>query len=194
MLKMFWLNSLVFFSLLLSACGYTVLSPHYVEKKFSLSEGIYVCPIEGDSLGDLVSSLSYELEKRGLHTRSQGTSSGYVLKVSLFNETDENIGFAYTPQKPDEKPVKHFIVSNEGRLALSAKVQLIKNRTQEILVEKCLRKSVTFDFQPDLGTANAHQLALGQFEMHNEAIKSASRILYSQLAETIVQQVYYDLF
>lgn len=61
-------------------------------------------------------------------------------------------------------------------------------------MEKCLRKSVTFDFQPDLGTANAHQLALGQFEMHNEAMKSASRILYSQLAETIVQQVYYDLF
>lgn len=79
-------------------------------------------------------------------------------------------------------------------MAVSAKVQLIKNRTQEVLVEKCLRESVTFDFQPDLGTANAHQLALGQFEMHNEAIKSASHTLYSKLAKTIVQQVYYDLF
>lgn len=41
---------------------------------------------------------------------------------------------------------------------------------------------------------NAHQFALGQFEMHNEAIKSAWRVLYAHLAETIVQQVYYDLF
>ena len=77
---------------------------------------------------------------------------------------------------------------------MSAKVQLINKRSQEVIVEKCLKETVTFDFQPDLGIANAHQFALGQFEMHNEAKKSASRILCSQLAANIVQQVYYDLF
>ncbi|ESN89201.1 hypothetical protein Q499_0585 [Chlamydia suis MD56] len=194
MLKLYWLYSFIFCAFFLSSCGYTLISPYTGGKQHPISQGIYVCPIAEDSLGEVVAALSYELEKRCLRTRSQQSAADYSLKVLLFNETDENIGFTYTPKKSGEKTAKHFIVSNEGRLAVSAKVQLIKNRTQEVLVEKCLRESVTFDFQPDLGTANAHQLALGQFEMHNEAIKSASHILYSKLAKTIVQQVYYDLF
>ncbi|MBQ8498957.1 LPS assembly lipoprotein LptE [Chlamydia sp.] len=193
MLRVSWLTSLIFCTFVLSSCGYTLLSPCNT-KKIAISEGIYVCPIAEDSLGDIVSALSYELEKRSLPTRSQESAAGYLLKVFLFNETDENIGFTYTPKKPREKTAKHFIVSNEGRLALSAKVQLINKRSQEVIVEKCLKETVTFDFQPDLGIANAHQFALGQFEMHNEAKKSASRILCSQLAANIVQQVYYDLF
>ncbi|AAF39636.1 lipopolysaccharide-assembly family protein [Chlamydia muridarum str. Nigg] len=193
-LRFSWLNSLVFCAFLLPSCGYTVVSPYRVDKELSLSKGIYICPIAEDSLGEVVSALSYELEKRNLRTRLHESSADYVLKVLLFNETDENIGFAFTPKKPGEQTAKHFIVSNEGRLALSAKVQLIKKCSQEVVIEKCLRESVIFDFQPDLGTADAHQLALGQFEMHNEATKSAHRILYSKLAETIVQQVYYDLF
>lgn len=111
------------------------------------------------------------------------------------NDIDENTGFTYAPSKVNDKTPRHFIVSNEGRLSLSAQVQLIDKHSGQILIDEYItRKSVTFDFQPDLGVVNAHQFALGQFEMHNEAIKSAQRVLYARLAETIVQQVYYDLF
>ena len=159
------------------------------------SEGIDLSPIDNDVLGQLTAAIIYELSKRSLTAHSGETNSRYLLKVCLLNEIDENVGFTYAPNKINDKTPKHFIVSNEGRLSLSAQVQLIdKHSGQVVIDEHVARKSVAFDFEPDLGITNAHQFALGQFEMHNEAIKSAQRVLYAHVAETIVQQVYYDLF
>ncbi|BAE81706.1 conserved hypothetical protein [Chlamydia felis Fe/C-56] len=183
----------------LSSCsGYSILNfPGSLSEVGNSvrSEGVYLSPIDKDSLGQLTSALIYELEKRSLTVRNSESATRYHLKVQLLNEVDENTGFTYAPKKVDDKTPRHFIVSSEGRLSVSAKVQLIDRHSGQVLVDDCIsRKSVSFDFEPDLGVVNAHQFALGQFEMHNEAIKSAWRLLYAHLAETIVQQVYYDLF
>ncbi|CAG9046275.1 LPS assembly lipoprotein LptE [Chlamydia abortus] len=183
----------------LSSCsGYTILRSSGTLSDLGrsiLSEGIYLSPIDKDSLGQLTSALLYELGKRSLPVRNGESCARYLLKVQLLNEVDENTGFTYAPNKIGDKTPRHFIVSSEGRLSLSAKVQLIDRHSGQVIVDDCIaKKSVSFDFEPDLGVVNAHQFALGQFEMHNEAIKSAWRVLYAHLAETIVQQVYYDLF
>ncbi|QVE48629.1 LPS assembly lipoprotein LptE [Chlamydia crocodili] len=183
----------------LSSCsGYTILNSSAALSDLGRSmrsEGIYLAPIDKDSLGQLTSALIYELGKRSLPIRNGESCARYLLKVQLLNEVDENTGFTYAPNKIDDKTPRHFIVSSEGRLSISAKVQLIDRRSGKVVVDDCVsRRSVSFDFEPDLGMVNAQQFALGQFEMHNEAIKSAWRVLYAHLAETIVQQVYYDLF
>ncbi|WP_201456561.1 LPS assembly lipoprotein LptE [Chlamydia sp. 17-3921] len=186
----------VFLLTLLSSCwGYGVLK----NSQFSslgqnvYSEGIHVAPITKDSQGQLTSALTYELNKRSLPINK--SSIGYILKIEVLNAIDENIGFMYAPSKLGDKTPSHFIVSNEGRLSLSANVQLIHSQTGQVVIDQCIsRESVSFDFEPDLGTTNSRQLSLGQYEMHSEAIKSAWRSLYISLAETIVQQVYYDLF
>ncbi|EPP34899.1 lipopolysaccharide-assembly family protein [Chlamydia ibidis] len=185
-------------SILSSCSGYSILRPSENLSTLGqslLTEGITLAPIEQDYLGQLSSALIYELGKRSLPVRPNNACSAYTLKIEILNPVDENIGFTYAPNKANETTPKHFIVSNEGRLTVSAKVQLIENHSGRILLDQCVsRESVSFDFEPDLGTVNAHQFSLGQLEMHNEAIKSAWRVLYAHLAETIVQQVYYDLF
>ncbi|ACZ32553.1 putative lipoprotein [Chlamydia pneumoniae LPCoLN] len=199
-MRLFSLGTIyLFFSLALSSCcGYSILnSPYHLSSlgKSLLQERIFIAPIKEDPHGQLCSALTYELSKRSFAISGRSSCAGYTLKVELLNGIDENIGFTYAPNKLGDKTHRHFIVSNEGRLSLSAKVQLINNDTQEVLIDQCVaRESVDFDFEPDLGTANAHEFALGQFEMHSEAIKSARRILSIRLAETIAQQVYYDLF
>ncbi|ANH78471.1 lipopolysaccharide-assembly family protein [Candidatus Chlamydia sanziniae] len=179
-------------------CGYTVLrSFHQLSSlgKSLCSEKIFIAPINEDAQGQLISALTYELNKRSFPVSGRERCAGYILKVELLNEVDENIGFTYAPSKLEDKTPRHFIISNEGQLSLSAKIQLICSQTGEIIIDRCLsRESVAFDFEPDLGIVNAHQFGLGQFEMHCEAIKSAWCTLYISLAETIVQQVYYDLF
>ncbi|WP_375793705.1 LPS assembly lipoprotein LptE [Chlamydia sp. 12-01] len=183
---------------LCSCSGYSILNSSGTLSDLGRSirsEGIYLSPIDKDSLGQLTSALVYELGKRSLPIRNGESCARYLLKVQLLNEVDENTGFTYAPNKIGDKTPRHFIVSSEGRLSISAKVQLIDRHSGQVIVDDCIsRKSVSFDFEPDLGMVNAHQFALGQFEMHNEAIKSAWRVLYAHLAETIVQQVYYDLF
>ncbi|AHK63722.1 hypothetical protein BOKEGFJH_00846 [Chlamydia avium] len=183
---------------LISCTGYTLVNSSNVLSalgKSIRSEGVDLSPIDKDVSGQLSAAIIYELGKRSLSAHSGESNSRYLLKVQLLNEVDENTGFTYAPNKINNKTPRHFIVSNEGRLSLSAQVQLIDKHSGQVLInEHIARKSVTFDFEPDLGIVNAHQFALGQFEMHNEAIKSAQRVLYAHLAETIVQQVYYDLF
>ncbi|SYX08563.1 hypothetical protein C834K_0078 [Chlamydia poikilotherma] len=186
-------------SLGLSSCsGYTIINSSATLSNLGCSirsEGIYLSPIDKDSLGQLTSALIYELGKRSLSVRNGESCARYLLKVQLLNEVDENTGFTYPPNKIDDKTPRHFIVSSEGRLSISAKIQLIDRHSGKVVIDDCVsRRSVSFDFEPDLGMVNAQQFALGQFEMHNEAIKSAWRVLYAHLAETIVQQVYYDLF
>ncbi|SPN73788.1 hypothetical protein C10C_0634 [Chlamydia serpentis] len=199
-MRLFSLGTMYLFcSLALSSCcGYSILtSPHKLSSLGqSLSHaGIFIAPIKEDHHGQLTSALIYEFSKRSLPISGRNSCAGYTLKIELVNPIDENIGFTYAPNKPGDKTQRHFIVSNEGRLSLSAKIQLINNHTGEVLLDQCVsRESVDFDFEPDLGITNTHEFALGQLEMHNEAIKSARRILSVRLAEMIVQQVYYDLF
>lgn len=192
---LFRLGVLSFFIPQLSSCGYHVLQHEHLSPlgRALFTEGVCVDPISKDCQGLLTSALIRELSTRSIPL-SYGTA-GYRLHVKLINAVDENIGFTYAPGKLGDTPPKHFIVSNEGRISISAHVQLIHCRTGQIVIDRCIsRESVSFDFQPDLGTEDFQQLSLGQYEMHSEAIKSAQKTLYTHLAEAIVQQVYYDLF
>lgn len=160
--------------------------------KSLVSYGIYIPPIEKDHLGQLQASLTYALGKRALPVRQEHMAR-YLLQVELIEEDDENTGFTYAPARAESK--YHFIVSNEGRLSVSARVRCIDKNTNNVLLEYCVPKErVSFDFEPDLSVTSTHEFGLGQLEMHNEAIKSAWRVMYTRLAEAIVQQVYYDLF
>lgn len=177
----------------LSSCGYVLVSPS--SSLVMKGGGIFLEPIEQDSLGQLTSAVTYSLEKRALSVCSREEQAQFLLRISLMNAVDENIGFTYAPSRESDPSYKHFIVADEGRLSLSAKVSVLDTESGDVLFEECIsRESVSFGFEPDLGTVNAHQFALGQFEMHNEALECASRALYISLAEAIVQRIYYDLF
>lgn len=102
----------------LSSCsGYSILRSSGTLSDLGrsiLSEGIYLSPIDKDSLGQLTSALMYELGKRSLPVRNGESCARYLLKVQLLNEVDENTGFTYAPNKIGDKTPRHFIVSSEG--------------------------------------------------------------------------------
>lgn len=179
------------FCLGLTSCsGYTLIHPDAFSSLHQ--EGIYLLPIDCDD-GLLTSAIIYELESRSLPVRFQEQDARYVLHITLCDRTEENVGFTYAPEKVDSA-LKKFIVSNEGRLSLSIKAQLIDKQTNKPYRDECeTRQAVYFDFEPDLSVVNAHTLSLGQLEMHNEAIKSAECVLHAHLAREIIKRVYYDL-
>lgn len=185
------------FLCILTACsGYTIVGynqPLSPVGQALQSEGICIDFIDNDELGIFTSALIYELEQRALSVQS-ATKARYALQIRLLNESDENLGFSYAPQQASDTVPRHFVVADEGRLSLSVKVQLKDLQTGELIFDRCLPKEyVSFDFEPDLGTTDCQQFALGQYEMHSEAITNARRVLYVHAAKAVVQQVYYDL-
>lgn len=182
----------------LSSCtGYTIVGCNHQLSSVGRSiqaEGIYLDFIDHDELGIFTSALVYELEKHTLPIQTTACNTRYVLQVSLYDEHDENIGFSFAQQQTSDKVPRHFIVADEGRLSLSVRVQLKDMQTGALIVDQRLSKEfVSFDFEPDLGTYDEQTFALGQYEMHNEALKNARRVLYARAAKAVAQQVYYDL-
>lgn len=117
-----------------------------------------------------------------------------MLLVEIIKEVDRNVGFSYAPNKQGEEIQKHFLVSDEGRLSLTADVKLRKLSSGEIIFTKrVFSNEVVFDFEPDVGIENAHDFSLGQYEMYGEAKKSARKTLLTTVAQLIAKQMYYDL-
>lgn len=185
------------FVILTSCSGYTIVGCHQSLSPIVQalqSEGICIDFIDKDEQGIFASALVYELEQRALPVQSTKQNARFILNIRLLNESDENIGFTYAPQQSSDAVPRHFVVADEGRLSLSIRVQLKDTQTGNMIFDRCLPKEyVSFDFEPDLGTKNFQQSALGQYEMHSEALQSAKRVLYTQAAKAVVQQVYYGL-
>lgn len=193
----FIIPMLALFTFLTSCSGYTIVGYHQSLSSLGQalqSEGICIDFIDKDEQGIFTSALIYELEQRSLAVQPTQKNARFILNIRLLNESDENIGFAYAPQQSTDTVPRHFVVADEGRLSLSIRVQLKDTQTGLLIFDRCLPKEyISFDFEPDLGTKNCQQFALGQYEMHSEALQSARRVLYAQAAKAVVQQVYYDL-
>lgn len=182
----------------LSSCtGYVVIDCNRPLSSVGQSvqaEGIVLDFIDHDELGVFTSALMYELEKHSIPVYTEPCNKRYVLQVSLYNEQDENIGFSFAQQQATDKTPRHFIVADEGRLSLSIHVQLKDTQTGALIInQRLLKEFVSYDFEPDLGISDEQRFALGQYEMHNEAVKNAKRVLYTHAAKAVAQQVFYEL-
>ena len=174
---------LSFFFLLaisLSSCGYH-LGRGEILQRYST---ICVPYVEGDEEGFFTTILIRALSTQGdLAYRSCGAD--LLLKVSLFAPSDTNIGFILAPKKDTEGT--KIVVSNEARLTMGACITLIDRRTGQCIWGPWeIRRSIDYDFEPDLGDLNFHAFSLGQLEMHDLAQDAAFCPLYTLLAEKIV--------
>ncbi|MFZ0565234.1 MAG: LPS assembly lipoprotein LptE [Chlamydiales bacterium] len=167
--------------LFLTSCGY-----RFGQGNLSNCYSTICIPyVQGDEKGLLTNALIRTITTRtALTYSSQGAQ--LLLKVCLFEPIERNIGFDYSTIPGED----NIVVSNEGRLTLTAEVSLIDQCTGGCLMGPMKITSwIDYDFEPDLSNVNFHDFALGQLQMNNLAKDAAYPPLYILLAEKIVDYV-----
>ncbi|NGX55464.1 MAG: hypothetical protein KR126chlam2_01099 [Chlamydiae bacterium] len=171
---------LVSFLILLTSCsGYHFGHGGVMERYCS----ICVPFVEGDNNGQLTNALISQISSQGiLAYRSCGAD--LLLKVCIFEPSDENIGFNYASINDEDAKV---VVANEARLSIVARVSLIERSSQKCLLGPIeILSSIAYDFEPDLSNVTNHNFAIGQLEMNSLAKDAAFPPLYNLLAQKIV--------
>lgn len=151
---------------------------------------LFQCPTSwGDEKGYMTSALIREGSARLPLSYSENCGD-CLLKVALIGEERNNIGYRLAPKK--EVANKEVVVAEEGRLTLIAQVEVVERRTGRLLFGPLeVRKSLTFDFEPDFSNVREHAFSLGQLEMEPLAEDMARSSLQKLLAQKIVDSLLY---
>lgn len=174
----------LFIFLLSTGCGYHLGRGQLIDGYST----VCIPYVEGDTQGNFTTALIRAMTTRGALAYSS-YGADLLLRVCLLEPDDDNIGFIFAPKNKDTKEFK-VLVSNEGRLTLTARITLIDRATGACLMGPINVSSwIDFDFEPDLSNVDSHSFALGQLEMHNLAQDAAFCPLYDLLAEKIVDYV-----
>ncbi|MEG0037020.1 MAG: hypothetical protein RSB82_01025 [Victivallaceae bacterium] len=173
------------------SCCYTVLSNRCTDVSERLNSTFYIAGIPDDEQGILQATIITELIKRNYRFCPDNSKAYLNITVTELKNIEESTGFTFAPQT-QEQPKRRFLVSNESKL-ISCAVITVKNPAGVIITSFTVELDAYYDFQPDLGVENYHNFALGQFEMHGEAYKTAQQTVYRQLGTLIAQRVFYEL-
>lgn len=168
---------------LTTSCGYHFGRGELIQRYST----VCVPYVEGDDEGVFTAELIHALNTQGcLSYRSCGAD--LALKVCLLAPIENNIGFIYAPK--DETSVSNILTSNEARLMIVARLQLVDRRSGEAVFGPMeIESSIDYDFDPDLSHVASHDFSLGQLEMHNLAQDAAFPALYRLLAQKVVDYV-----
>lgn len=172
----------LFFLLLLSSCGY-----HWGT---SNEERCIAVPyIQGDDDGSLTAAVVNRVnQSSGLVYSSR--SRDLELRVCLNPPAAENVGFWRAPQKKQLNAFTKIVVPMEGKLTLTAKVEVYDCQSNCRVYGPCkVSAYLDYDFNSDLTSYNDHAFSMGQLEMNNIAKIYAMRSAYNLLAEKIVDTV-----
>lgn len=161
--------------LLLNSCGYFWGSSQISNEYRTIS----VPYIQGDSSGRMTDQLVNQITASGA-LEYVSCNGDLTLKVCLIKPKDTSIGFNYATGK-------NYIVPDEGRLTLGARVSVIDTCTGACVVDQfTVFSSLTYDYQSDSSDDNFHDFSLGQFVMHNQAKEAAFFPLHQRLSQKIV--------
>lgn len=180
------LSSLLF--LCLTGCHYQISSSF---DKTNLL--VYVSEIENDDLGIIRSAIIRSLAQYNILTSIVSNSSTHQLYISLEDYNADNIGFSYSPTVKIIPKKDIFLVSNEGRLAIKARI-ILKNQYNQIILKTLCHTDTLFDFEPDLAQTSSHDFSLGQMGMYDEAKNTAETVLFEKLGSIIGKIVSYEIY
>lgn len=177
-----------FFSFCLTSCSYQL--PSSINKTSLI---IHIPEIENDNLDTIRSAVIRSLAQHNILTSLVNNCSTHQLCISLVDYNSENIGFSYSPTENLTPKKDIFLVSNEGRLSIKAKV-LLKNQHNQIILKTLCQEDTSFDFEPDLAKTSTHNFSLGQMNMYDEAKNIAETVLFEKLGSTIGRIVSYEIY
>lgn len=168
----------------LSSCGYTFSGGRIVFADKSIS----IPYVEGDRFGSLTSALVKQLTGRaGLRYAPSG--GDLLLKVSIIDKDDENIGFRYDHESCGK--LTKYVVPVESRTTVKVEVTLLDpcSSAPPLLGPVQLSAKLDFDHEYYSSTGGANIFSLGQLTDIDGARDAVLIPLYEQLAEHIVDYI-----
>ncbi len=170
----------------LSGCGYQfgqgALPARY--------QTVMVPYIEGDKTGEMTSALVRAISRSG-GFEYRTNCAQLILKVSVLELYDENIGYCYDLNKKGK--LTHAIIPNETRITVLAEVT-VKDSTSgcAVLGPARIYASVDFDHAYYFVRDGENIFSLGQVNDYDEAYDAVMRPLGEVLADKIVDFVVYS--
>lgn len=168
----------------LGGCGYTVGGGRSALSGRSIS----IPYVEGDRFGSLTSALIKQLSGRaGLRYTPCG--GDLLLKVSIVDKDDENIGFRYDHESCGK--LTKYVVPVESRTTVKVEVTLLDPFSSAPVLLGPVQLSATLDFDHEYysSTGGANIFSLGQLTDIDGARDAVLIPLYEQLAEHVADYI-----
>ena len=180
----------------LSSCGYHIDGPASSEDRMTIS----VPYVVGDSAGQLTNELVKQLSTSGTFECVQNYGQ-YTLKVIVFSDGSDRIGYRYDRNKRTLK-VKKNLMPVEGRRTISAEVTLVNTSTDEIEIGPVIVTAdadydyINSDDVDEISFTNSQNkpqstisFSLGQLDSIEGAQDDVSIPLYRHLSQKIVDGI-----
>ena len=187
-------NSLIFFFLLLTSCGYNLGRSQNLDN-VSVSVPYIKQDLSGHFTSELIKNLSYSS-----NLSYKYSNSDYVLCVKIIDSNTSQIGYKY--DRNNENVRQNNLRATEGRQKITASVELvdrISNSTKFGPFE--VSASADFDYvdpdslndlsfiDPSGNRTTVLAFSLGQLESTENAKEAVSKPLYEQLSKKIVDAI-----
>lgn len=171
-------------TLLLSCCGYHFHDNSGLSSRYA---SISVPYVDGDLDGSLTAAIIKEFARAG-NFEYRRTGGALVLKVSLIDNRDDNIGFRYDRKKDGER--RKSIIPTETRRTTFVQVSVQDVASNTIVLGPAqLSASVAFDHDYEYARDEVNVFSLGQLSDFNQAVEAAQTPLNQVLARKIVDYV-----
>lgn len=179
------------FLLAFCSCGYRINGPESGDDRSTIS----VPYVVGDSGGQLTNELVRQLSASGAFECVQNNGH-YTLKVIMFSDGNDKIGFRYDRKDLSGKRKKN-LMPVEGRRKASAEVTLINSATEEIEIGPVVvRADAEYDYidsdslrEISFEGRSTISFSLGQLDSIEGAQDDAYVPLYRHLAQKIVDGI-----
>lgn len=169
----------------LGGCGYTVGAAAH---SALAGKSISIPYVEGDRFGSLTSALVKQFTGRaGLRYAPVG--GDLLLKVSIVDKDDENIGFRYDHDSCGK--LTKYVVPVESRTTVKVEVTLLDpcSSVSPILGPVQISAALDFDHEYYSSTGGVNIFSLGQLTDIDGARDAVLMPLYEQLAEHVADYI-----
>ncbi len=187
-------NSLIFFFLLLTSCGYNLGRSQNLDN-VSVSVPYIKQDLSGYFTSELIKNLSYSS-----NLSYKYSNSDYVLCVKIIDSNTSQIGYKY--DRNNENVRQNNLRATEGRQKITASVELIDRATNSTKFGPFeVSASSDFDYvdpdslndlsfiDPTGNRTTVLAFSLGQLESIESAKEAASKPLYEKLSKKIVDAI-----
>lgn len=171
------------FLLLLGGCGYQFGTDGIISQYSSIA----VPYVKGDLNGNLTSAIIKEISESGKNLVFK-KNGDLILKISIIELNDENIGFRYDRNKKDR--LTRSIIPTETRTTESVEMILTEACSGKVILGPIIiSASVDFDHDYYLSQNAVNVFSLGQLTDYDQAKDAVCCPLNKALAKKIVDYV-----
>ncbi|MBA3815094.1 MAG: hypothetical protein H0X29_00950 [Parachlamydiaceae bacterium] len=174
-------------AILFSCCGYHFNDNSGLAAKYT---SISVPYVEGDLDGSLTAAIIHEFVRSGSFEYRR-TGGALVLKVSIIDDRNDNIGFRYDRKKDGER--RRSIIPTETRRISFVEIKVEDTSSSAIVLGPVqISANVAFDHDYEYARDEVNVFSLGQLSDFNQAVDAAQAPLNQVLARKIVDYVTYS--